>query len=152
MNKGSAVSQVWVWSINTSATHVHTDANACVSYKHVTGMWCRESVGKHREHVETLSERVDELVHEDVLVLKLDVEGFEPSAFKSMAGLFDRHRCHCPHEHQTSSINGRMTNRCRPHHALNPSFQSLQTSNVWIFWHSISFRGFRQLEQRIQLH
>ena len=40
-----------------------------------------------------ISERVDAVVHEDVLLIKLDVEGFEPSAFESMKGLFDGHKC-----------------------------------------------------------
>ena len=54
---------------------------------------CRGQVGAHRQVVKALSERVDTLIHEDVLVLKLDVEGFEPSAFQSMKGLFDSQEC-----------------------------------------------------------
>ena len=54
---------------------------------------CRGQVGAHRQVVKAQSERVDTLVHEDVLVLKLDVEGFEPSAFQSMKGLFDSQEC-----------------------------------------------------------
>ena len=38
-------------------------------------------------------ERVDSLVRENVLLLKLDVEGFEPTAFQSSQGLLKNHRC-----------------------------------------------------------
>ena len=38
-------------------------------------------------------ERVDSLVRENVLLLKLDVEGFEPTAFRSSQGLLKNYRC-----------------------------------------------------------
>ena len=37
--------------------------------------------------VTAISERVDDLISEDVRLLKIDVEGFEPQAFASASGL-----------------------------------------------------------------
>lgn len=48
-------------------------------------------MGDKSEIVAAVSERVDSLIQEDALVVKIDVEGFEPSAFKSMKGVFDNH-------------------------------------------------------------
>ena len=45
------------------------------------------------ELVEVAGERVDSLIREDVLLIKLDVEGFEPTAFRSSSGLLDHQRC-----------------------------------------------------------
>jgi Methyltransferase FkbM domain len=42
------------------------------------------------EHLMLRGERVDAVVNEDVLLLKMDVEGFEPAVLKSSKGLFDR--------------------------------------------------------------
>ena len=42
--------------------------------------------------VEVAGERVDSLIREDVLLVKLDVEGFEPTAFRSSSGLLDHYR------------------------------------------------------------
>ena len=36
-------------------------------------------------------ERVDAVVREDVALIKMDVEGFEPHALESAKGLFDQH-------------------------------------------------------------
>ena len=44
------------------------------------------------EVVEVAGERVDSLIKEDVLLVKLDVEGFEPTAFRSSTGLLDHYR------------------------------------------------------------
>ena len=66
---------------------------------------CRGQVGAHRQVVKALSERVDTLVHEGVLVLKLDVEGFEPSAFQSMKGLFDSQECAPLLRHHLQTLN-----------------------------------------------
>lgn len=38
-------------------------------------------------------ERVDSVVQEDVLLMKLDVEGFEPTAFQSSKGILDTYKC-----------------------------------------------------------
>lgn len=53
---------------------------------------CRVLVGAHREKARAIGERVDALIHEDSILAKVDVEGFEPSAFESMKGMFDSHR------------------------------------------------------------
>ena len=42
--------------------------------------------------VQAMGERVDEVVHEDVLLLKVDVEGLEPAVMKSCSGLLDKHK------------------------------------------------------------
>ena len=42
--------------------------------------------------MQALGERVDEVVHEEVLLLKADVEGLEPAVLKSASGLLDRHK------------------------------------------------------------
>ena len=47
------------------------------------------------ERIEVAGERVDSVVQEDVLLMKLDVEGFEPTAFQSSKGILDSFRCHC---------------------------------------------------------
>lgn len=44
------------------------------------------------ENIEVHGERVDSVVKEDVLLIKLDVEGFEPTAFRSSKALFDKYR------------------------------------------------------------
>lgn len=44
------------------------------------------------ETVQAVGERVDEVVHEDVLLLKVDVEGLEPAVMKSCSGLLDKHK------------------------------------------------------------
>lgn len=38
-------------------------------------------------------ERVDGVVAEDVALLKMDVEGFEPTAFESAKGVLDTFKC-----------------------------------------------------------
>ena len=43
------------------------------------------------ETVQVKGERVDAVVQEDVLLMKMDVEGFEPVAFNSAKGVFDHH-------------------------------------------------------------
>ena len=45
------------------------------------------------ERVAVRGERVDALVQEDVTLMKLDVEGFEPLAFESSKGILDGHSC-----------------------------------------------------------
>ncbi len=45
------------------------------------------------ELVEVAGERIDSLIRENVLLIKLDVEGFEPTAFRSSSGLLDHYRC-----------------------------------------------------------
>lgn len=45
------------------------------------------------EHVIVQGERVDDVVKEDVALIKFDVEGFEPTAFASAARLFDNFKC-----------------------------------------------------------
>lgn len=44
------------------------------------------------EHIEVKGERVDSVVQEDVLLMKLDVEGFEPVAFQSSMGILDNYK------------------------------------------------------------
>ena len=57
---------------------------------------CRaiDNVGEY-ERIEVAGERVDSVVQEDVLLMKLDVEGFEPTAFQSSKGILDSFRCPC---------------------------------------------------------
>ncbi len=43
------------------------------------------------EIIKALGERVDEVVQEDVMLLKADVEGFEPGVIESAKGLLDSH-------------------------------------------------------------
>ena len=43
------------------------------------------------EHLAVTGERVDSIVQEDVLLMKLDVEGFEPVALESAKGILDAH-------------------------------------------------------------
>lgn len=43
------------------------------------------------EVVQALGERVDTLVKEDVLLLKVDVEGLEPAVLHSATRLFDKY-------------------------------------------------------------
>ena len=45
------------------------------------------------EKLEVIGERVDALVPEDVVLMKLDVAGFEPLAFRSAQGIMDSHTC-----------------------------------------------------------
>ena len=45
------------------------------------------------EKVRVAGERVDGVVAEDVALLKMDVEGFEPTAFESAKGVLDTFRC-----------------------------------------------------------
>ena len=40
------------------------------------------------EIVHAMGERIDEVVHEDVLLLKVDVEGFEPGVIDSAEDVF----------------------------------------------------------------
>lgn len=54
---------------------------------------CRHKPDKHNLLVTALSERVDDIIREDALVIKLDVEGFEPSALASIHGVFENYRC-----------------------------------------------------------
>lgn len=42
------------------------------------------------KHLKVAGERVDSVVHENVALLKMDVEGFEPHVLESARGLFDR--------------------------------------------------------------
>lgn len=46
---------------------------------------------KPYDHMMLPGERVDAVVHEDVALLKMDVEGFEPAVLRSAAHLFERH-------------------------------------------------------------
>ena len=59
------------------------------------GAWRRRTIDNagELEVLEVAAERVDSVVAEDVLLLKLDVEGHEPPAFLSAAGVFEAHRC-----------------------------------------------------------
>lgn len=43
--------------------------------------------------IEVRGERVDSVVMENVLLMKLDVEGFEPTAFESSKGIIDKYKC-----------------------------------------------------------
>ena len=43
------------------------------------------------EYVSVPGERVDAVVQEDVALMKIDVEGFEPLAFESSKGILDGH-------------------------------------------------------------
>ncbi len=45
------------------------------------------------DFIEVKGERVDSVVQEDVLIMKLDVEGFEPTAFQSSKGILDSYKC-----------------------------------------------------------
>lgn len=53
---------------------------------------CR-GVDNHGDYevVQALGERVDNLVKEDVLLLKVDVEGLEPAVLHSATRLFDKY-------------------------------------------------------------
>ncbi|CAL8462169.1 g1700 [Coccomyxa elongata] len=44
------------------------------------------------DFIEVKGERVDSVVQEDVLMMKLDVEGFEPTAFQSSKGILDSYK------------------------------------------------------------
>ncbi|KAK9785855.1 hypothetical protein WJX73_004640 [Symbiochloris irregularis] len=44
------------------------------------------------EYLDIMGERVDSIVHEDVALMKLDVEGFEPVAMESAKGILDAHK------------------------------------------------------------
>ena len=44
------------------------------------------------EKVMAVGERVDEVVQEDVILMKMDVEGFEPKALDSAKGIWDNYR------------------------------------------------------------
>ena len=48
------------------------------------------------EKVKVTGERVDGVVAEDVALLKMDVEGFEPTAFESAKGVLDTFKCAAP--------------------------------------------------------
>lgn len=54
------------------------------------------------ELVEVTGERVDSLVREDTLLIKLDVEGFEPTAFRSSTGLLEQYRYDSLQQHTCS--------------------------------------------------
>lgn len=45
------------------------------------------------EEVSAVGERVDEVVQEDVLLMKVDVEGLEPGVMASAQGLLRNYRC-----------------------------------------------------------
>jgi hypothetical protein len=49
--------------------------------------------GGEYEVLEVRGERVDAVIRESVLLMKLDVEGFEPAAFQSAKGILDAFRC-----------------------------------------------------------
>ena len=42
--------------------------------------------------VKALGERVDEVVHEDVVLMKVDVEGLEPAVMQSSTALLQNHK------------------------------------------------------------
>ena len=77
----------------------HAGACAASSPKsHVpcqTGDITRRSIDNEGAYdfVEVKGERVDSVVQEDVLLMKLDVEGFEPTAFQSSKGILDSYKC-----------------------------------------------------------
>ena len=54
--------------------------------------WCR-GIDNHGDYevVQALGERVDTVVKEDVLLLKVDVEGLEPAVMHSATRLLDRY-------------------------------------------------------------
>ena len=56
------------------------------------------------EKVRVRGERVDGVVAEDVALLKMDVEGFEPTAFESAKGVLDTFKCAltCQHIYSVS--------------------------------------------------
>ena len=61
---------------------------------HNEGMMCVcRGVDNHGDYevVQALGERVDTLVKEDVLLLKVDVEGLEPAVLHSATRLFDKY-------------------------------------------------------------
>lgn len=43
------------------------------------------------EHLRVRGERVDDVVHQDVVLMKMDVEGYEPHVLESAKGLFEHH-------------------------------------------------------------
>lgn len=43
------------------------------------------------KHIKVAGERVDSVVHENVALLRIDMEGFEPHVLESARGIFDRH-------------------------------------------------------------
>jgi hypothetical protein len=49
------------------------------------------------DFIKVKGERVDSVVQEDVLLMKLDVEGFEPTAFQSSKGILDSYKCASGH-------------------------------------------------------
>ena len=54
---------------------------------------CRAIISEDElEVVKAMGERVDEVVREDVVLLKVDVEGHEPGVIQSATGLLDGYR------------------------------------------------------------
>lgn len=61
----------------------------------VSSFWCacRNNIPEEfLEKVTAVGARVDDVVQEDVLLLKVDVEGFEPAVIASAEGLLQNHK------------------------------------------------------------
>lgn len=59
----------------------------------IQGLLCRnvDNQGQY-ERFTAIAERIDSVVAEDVVLMKMDVEGFEPTAYASAKGLLDGFR------------------------------------------------------------
>ena len=81
----SLLANCWCCSITHLGKQLHVEA--CWMRLH-----CRNvnNEGDY-EKVTVPGERADAVVQEDVMLLKLDVEGFEPQAFASSQGILDGH-------------------------------------------------------------
>ena len=53
---------------------------------------CRGMKDPGESRIEAVTERADSLAFEDVHIAKIDVEGFEPQAMRSLKALFDTHK------------------------------------------------------------
>ena len=84
------------------------------------------------ELVEVTGERVDSLVRENTLLIKLDVEGFEPTAFRSSSGLLEQYRYDSLQQHTYSTTETSW--KPAPLHAGAPcSSQTCQYTCTYIF-------------------
>jgi hypothetical protein len=59
-------------------------------FEKISTLACRniDNEGEY-ESIRVRGERVDSVLQEDVLLMKMDVEGFEPTAFESSKGILD---------------------------------------------------------------
>ena len=45
-----------------------------------------------QRHMKVMTERVDDVYKDNVLLTKIDIEGYEPQAVQSMRGLIEKRR------------------------------------------------------------